>query len=233
MDNFALLFQTLEGFENQNQIHITRHPIHNSESGAVILAGQPIGAEIVEDLIVALEGSQKERVALLDDRVLAKTGTAIVWYRKSTRTTFRFLQKEAVVEVECEVPSLIFCASAGKLNVVAYKGNKKPTSDTRLYRAPFPNVSSSGSMCLGSNKLDHFVSESMLDFVEELFFESEFTYELDGNCLRTIKGYDDLIAFYQQLGSDTNAFPTRKLVPMRRGHHGEAMTLNNWLNRFH
>lgn len=232
MENFALILQTLNGFENQKTVHVTRHPIHSTETGPILLAGEPVGEEIIEDLVVALEGTHKERVQLMDDRVLAKTGTTIVWYRKGSNATCRFLHKDEVIEVSCNVPPLIFCASAGTLKVVAYKGKGKPNSSTKLFRAPFPNIGSSGSMCLGSNKLDHFISESMIDFVEEMFFESEFT-ELHGSCLKGVESYQQIVEFFEQLGEAKNDFPTRKLVAMNYYvDRNEPVTLESWLDSF-
>lgn len=233
MENFALILQTLKGFENQKTVHVTRHPIHSTETGPILLAGEPVGEEIIEDLVVALEGTHKERVRLMDDRVLAKTGTTIVWYRKGSTATSRFMYKNGVIEVSCNVPPLIFCASAGKLKVVAYKGKGKPNGSTKLLRAPFPNIRASGSMCLGSNKLDHFISESMIGFVEEMFFESEFTYELDGNCIKGIDSYKGIIDLFKSLGDSKKDFPTRKLVAMHyQGDRNEPVTLESWLNSF-
>lgn len=112
-----------------------------------------------------------------------------------------------------QVPKLLWCYYRKMLYLYSYT-DKALHDDTVLYHAPFHNVYSNGSVCLGSGTkfIEENVSHvrSLIEQVEEAFYKSVFTH------LHHTTTVSNLNLLLQQLIKPTRkealAFPEQELV---------------------
>ena len=101
----------------------------------------------------------------------------LAWTKKKCEEHLYFDKELNIKDGYAEVPNLFFIWNS-TLKVFAVK-ERPATLDTRLYEAPFSNISSTGSVCLGSARKDKnpatFIT-AMRSF-EGAFFNSRFTNE--------------------------------------------------------
>jgi PRTRC genetic system protein B len=80
---------------------------------------------------------------------------------------------------EYHIPNLVFCYDGNGLDVFAIKKKDvlNPSEKTKLYKAPFFNTYSDGSVCMGNAKIKKTrdITE-LIHNVETAFFKSEFTH---------------------------------------------------------
>jgi PRTRC genetic system protein B len=97
------------------------------------------------------------------------------------------------------IPNLIFQSDGRTVRVYAIKQRSisKINKETKVYRAPFMNTGSSGSVCMGNVKMKKYKTlTEMIHIVETAFFKSKFTHT---NYNEIVKG--SLIdAFHNQQG---------------------------------
>jgi PRTRC genetic system protein B len=74
-------------------------------------------------------------------------------------------------------PALLFDVAGGQLSIFALKEAKRPVKDTKLYRAPYWNVSDQGSVCLGTTRIPDVLSVESISRWADSFFESQFTHQ--------------------------------------------------------
>lgn len=110
-----------------------------------------------------------------------------VWYNPPRKRMMYFTKGLHIENGEYNLPGIIYAATHDKLDVYAYKGNT-PTEKTKLYEAPFFNVTH-GNVCLGNGQLDKPVAptyEQLFDYWERRFFLTEFSHlGSSGNPTRT------------------------------------------------
>lgn len=152
-------------------------------------AGVPLTEECLTNIVKCLSSSEKDIVhGILPSGLLyadCRTGrNKYVWYRKEEKRMLYFNEQLGISNGEMYVPGLVYHVSGGTLAVYAYKG--KLTERSKLFRAPFFNVSSS-SVCLGSAKVEkpeEMTYEHVLAYWEQMFWQSEFTHLLGGNPVK-------------------------------------------------
>jgi len=116
-------------------------------------------------------------------------------------------------------PALLCDVQGGALTIFALKDTSRPTADSRLYRAPYWNVSDNGTVCLGSTRVPQSLSIDTLKDWEASFFSSEFTHQNSGRPLTTHpRGF---VGLWQELAGQ-KAFPVKYLA-------GGKTTLGNRL----
>lgn len=127
--------------------------------GGVIQPGTPLTQNSVENMLKSMLGQQVNTLAYLPENVIAKNDDEIIWYVKPQKQKLFFdipsigMEK---VSGEAYIPGLVFKFSytTKKLNVYAFKGKERPVMKTALYKAPFSNVYSDGSVCFGTVQID-------------------------------------------------------------------------------
>ena len=104
----------------------------------------------------------------------------MVWFRPAEIKFLHFAPQLKLKSAQAWVPAMLYVARNNTLGVFALKSNTRPTDLTKLYRAPFHNVSTdSGSVCLGSanvKKPKQLTYASIQQYWEDLFWLSEFTH---------------------------------------------------------
>lgn len=118
----------------------------------------------------ALEAVPDERLSWIPERVLAIGRDEVVWWRppeKDRELSWRGEGGE--VKLRRKIPGMVFMASDGSLHVWKVKGESRPTEDTMLYPAPFPQVTEGRVHLCGVSK-----TPQLLDIVgwENVFLES-------------------------------------------------------------
>lgn len=177
-------------------------------------AGIPLTEECLADIVKGLSSSEKDIVqgALPTGLLYAdcRTGSnKYVWYRKEEKRMHYFNEQLGIANGDMWVPGLVYCVNGESLAVYAYRG--KLSERSKLFRAPFFNVSSS-SVCLGSAKVEkpeEMTYEHVLAYWEQLFWQSEFTHLLGGN---PVKGNLSIITKH---GIESGCrFPKEELLPI-------------------
>lgn len=178
-------------------------------------AGVPLTENCLSDIVMSLSSAEKNLIhGTIPANMLyadCRTGRGVyVWYRKEEKRMMYFNEQLGIDNGEMMVPGLVYKVSGNTLSVFAYKG--RLTQKTKLYRAPFFNVSSS-SVCLGSAKVSVpkvLTYESVLNYWEQMFWQSEFTHLLGGN---SIKGN---LSSITKRGIETGCrFPKEELIPIK------------------
>lgn len=114
----------------------------------------------------------------------------MVWYMPPSRRRVWF-KADTIGETSAEVPlpGLVFSVSPGGWRVFALRGARRPGASTKLYQAPFFNVSSTGVICVGSSQTPKGDARFDPAAWEQAFFESYFSHpNVHGSSLVHYKG---------------------------------------------
>jgi PRTRC genetic system protein B len=109
-------------------------------------------------------------------------------------------------------PNLIFVRKLNQLYVYSYKG--KLTKNTKLYRAPFPNIYADATLCFGTMNVNELLftdSLKTIHYLEDCFFNSAFNTIQSKNRTKsnTYKVLKELII-------SKKSFITRELVSEKK-----------------
>lgn len=216
----ALIFHHMTDSNRTGHLTVTTHPIHHVDGRPELGAGTNFSTQDKAHLAQLLLDDLSTELALLDAHVLATSLETLIWYHPRSRVRLCFA-KSGWVEVP--LPSLIFRCHRGSLSVVAYKGERRPTAETPVFQAPFPNLFSGGQLCLGGNRLPAFPRPKDRSKLERFFLESPFT---DHGATIVLKDQEGSIEEFWQGLSEVNAkrFPTSRLQAMS-GYR----TLGDWM----
>lgn len=204
---------------------VTRHKVHLGEdTGPVLGAGTPLTQENLVALVQALQRAVP--VEFLPSNVLIRTASTIVWWTApSIRPMFYSSSKEKEVSQltgrRFPQPGLLFRAGTRGLEVRSIAGDQRPELGTRLYRAPYWNVSDSGTVCLGSAQVPRELSLASLSRWERGFFESEFTHPNGAHKL--VEHREGFMGLWKSL-IDAPSFPDEHLADAKE-------TLEQFVNR--
>lgn len=114
---------------------------------------------------------------------------------------------------EIPVPGLIFAGHRKNYCVFAVtEGRPGEFAKQRLYRAPFPNVDSSGKICLGSAGFPQCTADTIWQAVD-VFFSSYFnSHDAGGKS----QAYEESIIAAWRAYTDRDEWPVDDLVPHDR-----------------
>lgn len=139
----------------------------------------PITVEAISNLMSNIATANDNNVfhikGLVPERILFVSPFKMIWYSNPQQRTFNVLDKE----VKCSLPYLIFIAKGKDVYVFASK--TKPSMDSVLYKAPFPNNYDDGKVCMGSASIGHLTDYNAVKSskeIENIFFNSKFTHLL-------------------------------------------------------
>ena len=135
----------------------------------------------------------------------------VVWYTKAQKRQMFFTERLSIPNGQANVPPLLWCANKQGMKIFALTANRRPTENTLLFHAPFPNVYENGNVCMGSVDINIKNSASLEEFTEEwenYFFNSYFSHlvnshnPVNGNCVN----------LWKNLIQNKEAFPTDVLL---------------------
>ncbi|RZM23866.1 MAG: PRTRC system protein B [Pedobacter sp.] len=130
----------------------------------------------------------------------------IVWYTPARSVNLFFKAELGLADGSANIPALVWKATRQGLWIWAVKEQGRPDGQSQLFCAPFLNVYDSGSVCMGSVRVDVPKNCSVSQFKqlwEHYFFDSSFSH--------TIAGSDKLIGVWGSLIGTDEPFPTSQL----------------------
>lgn len=168
-------------YEDAGQALATVHPVRLNKKGRPeIMAGSLLTRLVLDEMILKLSGIKRERV-ILPECVLCLDGSRMAWWTPAQRRPifFQTTDKEFNKAMRGKAvlhPALVFIARPGVLSAFALADSKRPDGDTRLYRAPYPNLYEAGNMCAGNARLPSVLQIEDLALWERAFFDTNFTH---------------------------------------------------------
>lgn len=120
----------------------------------------------------------------------------VIWFTESMERELYFVKDLNIPNGMAKVPALLWYADKQHLKIYALNDDLRPNENTELFHAPFFNVNSSGSVCMGTVNARIKKSSSLEEFVETWkynFFNSYFSHlmfnhnPIKGNCVNLWK----------------------------------------------
>ena len=180
------------GSTNTPSLFLTQHEVKVDGEGIPSLG--PAGLvdrSFMQALIQAVRGTVP--VEILPGNVVARTPETLCWWVPASRRTM-FYQHDRSPELSelsghlYPQPALVFSVQNSCLSIRALETNNRPGAATRLYRAPYWNVSDDGRVCLGTARAPRETTFESMARWEACFFESEFTH---ANAHQTLTKHSD------------------------------------------
>jgi len=210
MSNAILLYSERGG----QTVFASVHDVSMSKEGvAKIEAGTPVSKAGLVKMMQSLVPEDYAPAELLGNHILAKGSDYLVWYSKPQKRHVWFKNDEIGHEVSanCHQPGLVFITSKEDWHVFAVKGNKRPTSSTPLYVAPYLNVWAGGRICTGNIETPKGGLKFSTEAWEEAFFRSYFTHPNQHGKGALTKYRGGIFSLWRSLMKG-RAFPTESLV---------------------
>ena len=188
-----------------------------------LLAGKSISLQDVEELFHS--ENQYRKMLFLPSEVIAWSRNEVVWFEKSRIRPIYFNAPEPQRQFLNRLsgknviwPSLVFRISRQNIFCWATKSRTKPNLKTKLYNAPFTNISCRHCFC-PPVQFQEIRDEDMLDFTRkavDLFFRGHFSH-LHDNILHSITYSRGRDRFWEKMVRDLErgkckSFPNRYLV---------------------
>jgi PRTRC genetic system protein B len=155
-------------------------------------AAAPLGKDTYEKIALsikddAIKSGIKSR-GLIDNLLSINydiKGTKLVWKVKAGPRKLFFDKSLKIKNDTYYIPHLIFVLNGDILNVYSSK-TYNIKDNTKLYKAPFHNISANGSVCMGNAKGDSKLEyiEDIMESWEEAFFNSTFTHFNDSKATK-------------------------------------------------
>ena len=123
--------------------------------------------------------------------------------------TLHFTESLGIPSGTCCIPPMIWKASRDKLWVYAWSGTDKPTIETNLFKAPFFNIYSDNSVCMGTVKRNSQADKGLEDFMHKwmkYFFNSYFSHALGASPVKT-----NIVNLWKDLSGTGKPFPMNVL----------------------
>lgn len=159
---------------------------HQINEEGQILEGKPLLQETIGKMVDLFfdqrqDGSQVQGYVpeCILKYVPTSTGYELIWYHPAEVRMLFFADVLKIPSGKAWVPGLIYHVKNDGLNIYAFTGTKRPAAGTKLYRAPFHNISDRGDVCLGSAKVKKPADKtfaSIMKYWEDLFWLSEFSH---------------------------------------------------------
>ena len=152
----------------------------------IMQAGKPVSRKFIQSLAenFTVETSSVPHGEIPRELMFANTREGkYVWYSHPCSKFLFFKSSLNIPNGKYFVPGLVWQVKDETLYLFAYKA-KRPTSNMQLFYAPFFNVNSCGSVCLGNSKLElpeKLTFQEYIKYWEDKFFLSEFSHVLGDN----------------------------------------------------
>lgn len=189
--------------------YVTHHNVANGQLGpATALTGEFLN-ELSEQL------RKRVKMEVLPANVLARTNEAIVWWTPAEKRRMFFTdaeEMESVSGLEFPHPALVWMANDGDLSVRALLASERPTASTRLFIAPYWNVSDNGLVCLGDSPTPDTATTANLDQWVDGFFASKFSHP---NATKLVQGGGRYHHFLKNIAV-RDEFPVSNLIDAKQ-----------------
>lgn len=157
----------------------TLNKVEKKNDSFEIMQGIPINGKMLADVFSELKenGKNKNTFEWQNPRILAKGSGQLLWYSPAvSREIFFSCKNKKLMKISGKkfpFPPLLFYARKRTLHVFVLKTSRRPTMETKLWQAPFWNISESGKVCLPLNAREKMYS---VEEWENLFFNSAFSH---------------------------------------------------------
>lgn len=169
----AIVIHEVDAGRHDSILTLTAHDIHHRDGKSDLGPGRVFSEQDKEELMNVLSSNLSRSMELLSPYCLAQGTETLMWYRPRQKTTINVSGRE----VRVPLPSLVFLCHRRNLYVMAYRGNRRPDQDTRLFFCGLPNIQSEkGNWCAGGNRLPEQPRQRHIESIERMFFESPFTH---------------------------------------------------------
>lgn len=222
VESTALVIHVLHTGDG-DQVTVAAHDIDNSGDTPRLKAGHVLDEKAKADMAAILNDEiSRQSGGFIDERVLMREPDRLVWYRKRQKTTVQLPSGEITIPL----PSLVFDLCKGRLRVIAYDGDRRPTPDTVVRTCGLPNIAFTGEWCSGGNRLPESPSQGRIEQIEDTFFKSPFTH-MNGSMPETMG--EDWEQFYRDLKGKPR-FPMKSLPHLEANRfNDDKLTLGQWL----
>lgn len=193
----------------------TCHSVDHVRGQAVVGAGRPLGVADAERFFHSLTGKSNS-VVYIPSQIVAHSRNMMIWWRPAGVERIWFKTKDKILNrlngKKVVHPPLLFCADSSGLRVFALDQNERPGLDSKLYLAPYFNLSESGVLCRGSANFPRSIRFDDHKKWEAGFFNSAFTHSnVVGKLTRHPKGHRGL---WKEMSKKTQ-FPAHYLMPSK------------------
>lgn len=180
-------------------------------------ASHPLMKQTIIDIMDTMSVDVTDRLqfkGMIPKNVITVRNTAgntvVAWTSKPKSVKMSFTKKVGLRDMTAPAPAMLWLATNNQLQVFALKSNVI-NKRTKLYVAPFPNISSStGSVCWGSGRWPKNIEyyEDFMQKIEVGFWSSKFSHQMKGT---TNKSKNDLYNLWDLLEGSV-MFPTGQLL---------------------
>jgi len=215
-----MLYERNGGGSSQGDVgprtYVEVHAVAHGEQGPELLEGRPLGFAEADSLAKSISAmASSGRCGLLPERVLSLKGNGdLAWWCPAGKRPLVTVETLGVPQGEAHHPALLFCLTQGSnLSVYALDvADKRPDEGSKLYIAPYWNVYSNGSICMGTaNVSGGGTVAKRIKAAEAVFFGSAFSHHIGaGNLVNTKDG--GLEKLWKGLVGTDKPFPTKVLV---------------------
>ena len=199
-------------------IDITTHGVIPVEGGGFTLGAGRAMTLADRDQLTAILLDEDRETQFIQEHILAASRSMICWYRKPGFAELPFSVSQKLSTIKAPLPGLIFVASAAApLRCFAFKGNARPTPETKLFYAPLGNVYSKGTFCSGNTNVSRTLTLSNIPDWENFVLGAASTHMGDISPIKGIQRGElaPLVSFLEGLtAAGKKAFPVGKLVPV-------------------
>lgn len=178
---------------------------HTINKAGQLTEGKPLLQETMQEVVDVFFDERKGMLdikGMLPENLLSFEpypggNYKMIWYRPAEIRVLHFAKALKLPTAKAWVPAVIYKVERGGLDVYALKSNARPKEETKLFIAPFHNVSDDGDVCLGNAKVAKprvKTYENLMKYYEDLFWLSEFTHRNGNN-----KTKDDMNVVWKNL----------------------------------
>ncbi len=214
------LAKALFFYQGNSRTIATLHGVRGRE----LLAGKSLDVQDLEELFHSCD--QRSKMTFFPPEVVAWSRNEVLWFEKSRIRPIYFNAPEPKRRFVNKIsgqnvlwPNLLMQISRHEINCWAVKSSRKPSPHTKLYRAPFINISNNHRFC-PPNEFHGLSDENIIDFARkaaDLFFRGHFSH-LYGNMEPRISRPGGLDRFWvhmakQLAAGKVKSFPNQYLVP--------------------
>lgn len=198
LPQFAVVAYASESETYQSTHYFLYHKI----IGECLSAGMPLTRDTARNIFQCLKGDLNKFSfkGMLPKNLVHfdfKGNLRLIWFVHPKQHNLFFDSKTGISIGLYPMPKLLFFLEGNSLRVFALKRKDSLNDRTKLYHAPFFNISSGGGVCMGTATLDYDgfdFYEDVMGFVEKQFFSSMFTATHHN---KLIKG--NLVAYMQNI----------------------------------
>ena len=172
----ALLIYT----NSKGQVFCTLNGIQEKQGKSILKEGVAVKGENLAELFDLLGRTPREELKQMhwkNERLLAEGAGKLLWYAPAKRREIFFsCQNKKLMAIsgkEFPFPALLFLADKDTLSVFVLPSSRRPNQNTKLYEAPFWNVSKGGRICLPTGARNSFHT---MEEWEEIFYRSAFSH---------------------------------------------------------